>query len=91
MTTKQLNGWQAKWAKFLLEFNFKVTYRLKKSEQPDMLTSLSYYRLKRFDNLQQQHQFYTVLKASQLNEDIKKTQAVMFYTNFVDKADKVNV
>lgn len=56
-----------------------------------MLTSLSHYRLKRFDNLQQQHQFYTVLKASQLNEDIKKTLAVMFYTNFVDKADKVNV
>ena len=58
MTTKQLNRRQARWAKFLLEFNFRITYRPgKKGEKPDTLTRLAQDRPKRFDNTRQQHQF----------------------------------
>ena len=42
MTTKQLNCRQAKWAEFLSEFNFKISYRpAKKGKKPDILTRLS--------------------------------------------------
>ena len=39
MTTKKLTPRQARWAEFLLEFNFKVTYQTgKKNEKADALT-----------------------------------------------------
>lgn len=39
MTTKKLNRRQARWAEFLHEFNFKITYRPgKQSTKPDSLT-----------------------------------------------------
>lgn len=42
MTTKQLNRRQARWAKFLSEFNFKIMYRPgKQGEKPDVLTRRS--------------------------------------------------
>ena len=64
MTTKQLNCQQARGAKFLSEFNFKITYRPgKEGEKPDTLTRLAQDRPKRFDNSRQQHQFQTLLKA----------------------------
>lgn len=31
MSTKDLNGRQAQWAKFLVEFNSRITYRPRKS------------------------------------------------------------
>ena len=41
MTTKQLNRWQAKWAEFLSEFNFRIIYRSRKEgKKPDTLTRL---------------------------------------------------
>ena len=58
MTTKQLNRRQARWAEFLLEFNFKISYRSgKEGEKPDTLTRLAQDRSKEFDNARQQHQF----------------------------------
>ena len=90
MTTKQLNCRQARWAEFLSEFDFKITYRPgKEGEKPDTLTRLAQDRPKESDDSQQQHQFQTVLKASQLDDDIKKALAVMFYTDKV--ADEVDV
>ena len=95
MITKQLNRRQAKWAEFLSEFNFKISYRPeKKGEKPDTLTKLAQNRLKKVNDLQQQHQFQTVLKASQLDKKIKKALAVMFYAkkaNEADEVDKVDV
>ena len=91
MTTKQLNRRQARWAEFLSEFNFKISYRPgKKDEKPDTLTRLAQDKPKNIDDSQQQYQFQTVLKASQLDEDIKKALAVMFYANKADEADEAD-
>ena len=88
MTTKQLNCRQARWAEFLSEFNFKITYRPgKEGEKPDTLTRLSQDRPKRFDDSRQQHQFQTLLKADQLDDNVKKALAVVFCAN---KANKTN-
>ena len=88
MTTKQLNRRQARWAKFLSEFNFRITYRPgKEGEKPDTLTRLSQDRPKRFDDSRQQHQFQTLLKADQLDDNVKKALAVVFCAN---KANKTN-
>ena len=92
MTTKQLNRQQARWAKFLSEFNFKISYRPgKEGKKPDTLTRPAQDRPKRFDDSRQQHQFQTVLKASQVDDDIKKALAMMFYADEVDVDSKVDV
>ena len=92
MTTKQLNRRQARWAKFLSEFNFKITYRPgKEAEKPDTLTKLAQDRPKRFDDSRQQHQFQTLLKADQLDNDVKKALAVIFCGNEVDEVNEVDV
>ena len=91
MTTKQLNLWQARWAEFLSEFNFKITYRPgKEGEKPDTLTRLAQDRPKGFDDSRQQHQFQTLLKADQLDDDVRKTLAVIFCANEVDEVDEVD-
>ena len=91
MTTKKLNRKQARWAKFLLEFNFNITYRPgKKSEKPDTLTKLAQNRPKGFDNACQQHQFQTPLKADQLDDNVKKALAVVFCANKVNEIDELD-
>ena len=56
MTTKQLNRQQARWAEFLLEFNFKIIYRPgKESEKPGTLTRLAKNRPKSMDDFFKQH------------------------------------
>ena len=75
----------------LLEFNFRITYRLgKEGEKPDTLTRLAQDRPKRFDDARQQHQFQTLLKADQLDDNIKKTLAAMFYADEVDVDSEVD-
>ena len=92
MTTKQLNCRQARWAEFLSEINFRITYRPgKEGEKPDTLTRLAQDRPRGFNDSRQQHQFQTVLKASQLDNDIKKALAVMFYANEGDEDSEVDV
>ena len=82
MTIKQLNRWQARWAKFLLEFNFKISYRLgKHGEKPDVLTRQSQDLPKGIEDLQQQHQFQILLQNHQLDKDVKKVLAVTFCVN----------
>ena len=82
MTTKQLNRWQTRWAEFLSEFNFKISYRPgKKSEKPDTLTRLAQDKPKGVDNSCQQHQFQTLLKAEHLDDDLRKAFAVIFCAN----------
>ena len=91
MTTKQLNCCQAKWAEFLSEFNFKITYRPgKEGEKPDTLTRLAQDRPKGVDNSRQQHQFQTLLKTDQLDDNVRKALAVIFCANKVDQVDEVD-
>ena len=55
MTTKQLNRRQARWAKFLSEFNFQISYRPEKEgKKPNVLTKLPQDILKDFDDSRQQ-------------------------------------
>lgn len=82
MTTKQLNRRQARWAEFLSEFNFKISYRPgKEGEKPDVLTRRSQDMPKGFDDSRPQHQFQTLLRADQLDDDVKKALAVIFCAN----------
>ena len=82
MTTKQLNRRQARWAEFLSEFNFKITYRPEKEgEKPDTLTRLAQDKPKEIDDSRQQHQFQTLLKAEHLDNDLRKAFAVIFCAN----------
>ena len=91
MTTKQLNRRQARWAEFLLEFNFKISYRPgREGEKPDTLIRLSQDRPRGFEDSRQQHQFQTLLKADQLDDNVKKALAVIFCANEVDEADEVD-
>ena len=91
ITTKQLNRRQARWAEFLLEFNFRIIYRPgKESEKPDTLTRLAQDRPKGFDNSRQQHQFQTLLKADQLDHNVRKALAVIFCANEVDEVDEID-
>ena len=53
MTTKQLNCQQTCWAKFLSEFNFKISYRPgKQDEKPNVLTRRSQDLPKGIENTQ---------------------------------------
>ena len=91
MTTKQLNRRQARWAEFLSEFNFRITYRPgKEGEKPDTLTRLAQDKLKGVEDARQQHQFQTLLKADQLDDDVKKALAVIFSANSTE-ANEINV
>ena len=91
MTTKQLNRRQARWAEFLSEFNFKISYRPgKKGKKPDTLTRLSQDKPKGVDDSRSQQQFQTLLKGDQLDDDIKKALAVIFRANKVDEVDGVD-
>ena len=82
MTTKQLNCWQACWAKFLSEFNFKISYKPgKQGEKPDILIYWSQDLPKGIEDLRQQHQFQTLLQDHQLDKDVKKALTVTFCVN----------
>ena len=82
MTTKQLNCWQARWNEFLSDFNFEITYRPgKKGEKPDTLIKLSQDKLKSVDDSRSQQQFQRLLKANQLDDNVKKAIAVVFCGN----------
>ena len=63
MTTKQLNRRQACWAKFLSEFNFKISYRPgKQGKKPNVLTCQSQDLPKSIKDSRQQYQFQTLLQ-----------------------------
>lgn len=63
MTTKQLNRRQARWAEFLSEFNFKISYRPgKQDENPDVLTRRSQDLQKGIEDSRQHYQFQTLMR-----------------------------
>ena len=91
MTTKQLNRQQARWAKFLSKFNFKISYRPgKEGEKPDILTTLAQNKPTGVDDFCHQQQFQTLLKADRLNEDIKKALTVVFRANKIDEINEID-
>jgi hypothetical protein len=75
MTTKQLNRRQARWAEFLSEFNFKITYRPgKEGIKPDSMTRRT-ADLPVQDDLgdeRNRHQHQVILKTHNLSPKITK-------------------
>ena len=67
MTTKKLTRRQARWAEFLSEFNFVITYRPgKKNEKADALTRRPNDKPHDDDDERQQHQLQTLLPPERL-------------------------
>ena len=80
MTTKQLTRRQARWAEFLSEFNFKIMYRPgKQGQKPDYLTRRSQDLPKGSEDDREKQQFQTLLQSHQLDEDIRKALAVIWF------------
>ena len=80
MTTKQLTRRQARWAEFLSEFNFKIMYRPgKQGQKPDYLTRRSQDLPKGFEDDREKQQFQTLLQSHQVDEDIRKALAVIWF------------
>ena len=72
MTTKQLNRRQARWAEFLSEFNFKITYRPgKQGTKPDSLTRRPGDLPEREDDDRRQYQSQVILKQQHLDEGVR--------------------
>ena len=74
MSTKKLTRRQARWAEFLSEFNFVITYRLgKKNEKVEALTRRPNDKPQNEEDELQQHQLQTLLPSEivelQLNEE----------------------
>lgn len=77
MTTKQLNRRQARWAEFLSEFNFKITYRPGVlGAKPDSLTRRSQDLPSHEDDPRNQFQRQTILKRHKLGPGIAKAVAL---------------
>ena len=73
MTTKQLNRRQARWAEFLSEFNFRITYRPgKQGTKPDSLTRRSGDLPENDTDDRKQHQHQVLLKARHLETGIQQ-------------------
>ncbi|OJD28611.1 reverse transcriptase domain protein [Diplodia corticola] len=73
ITTKKLNKRQVKWAEFLSEFNFKISYRPgKQGEKPDSLTRRRQDLPEGVEDARTQHQFQTLLKDNQLEPEIRR-------------------
>lgn len=88
MSTKQLTRRQARWAEFLSEFNFKITYRPgKQGEKPDILTRRSQDLPLGLSDYRQQHQFQTLLKSDQLDDNLKKTLNIVSRANSIQEDD----
>ena len=91
MTTKQLNRQQARWAKFLSEFNFKISYRPgKEGKKPDILTRLAQDKPTSVDDSCHRQQFQTLLETDQPDKDIRKALAVIFCANKVHEINENN-
>jgi hypothetical protein len=75
MTTKQLNRRQARWAEFLSEFNFRITYRPgTEGTKPDSMTRRSDDLPNPMDESdpRNQHQRQVVLKTHQVDDKITR-------------------
>lgn len=71
MSTKQLNRRQARWAEFLAEFNFRITYRPEKQGmKSDSLTRRSGDLSQNKGDDRKQHQQQVLLKSKNLNTGV---------------------
>lgn len=74
MTDKRLTRRQARWAQFLSEFNFKVTYRPGRlGTKPDALTRRPGDIPEGVDDERKQHQVQTVLKSHNVEDSMVRT------------------
>lgn len=72
MSSKQLNSRQARWAEFLSEFNFRITYRPgKQSTKPDSLTRRVGDLPESENDDRTQYRFRTILKDDNLEEGVR--------------------
>ena len=73
MTSKKLNRRQARWAEFLSEFNFKITYRPgKMGAKPDSLTRRQGDIPEDMEDVRNQFQNQTILKEYNLDHGMRK-------------------
>ena len=72
MSSKQLNRRQARWAEFLSEFNFRITYRPgKQGTKPDSLTRRAGDLPDSYNDARNQHQHQTILKPAHLGKGVR--------------------
>lgn len=72
MSNKRLNRRQARWAEFLSEFNFRITYRPgKQGTKPDALTRRSDDLPTGVEDERQQHQWQVLLKPHQVDPALR--------------------
>ncbi|KAK1911210.1 hypothetical protein P3342_011812 [Pyrenophora teres f. teres] len=72
MTNKRLNRRQARWAEYMSEFNFKITYRPgKQGAKPDALTRRPGDLPENTDDDRRQHQWQTVIKPHQVDPALR--------------------
>ena len=76
MSTKQLNRWQARWAEFLSEFNFWITYRPgRQGTKSDSLTRRPGDLPEHADDERRQFQYQTILKRN-LDDGVRPDEGV---------------
>ena len=72
MSSKQLNRRQARWAEFLAEFNFKISYRPgRQGTKPDSLTRRVGDLPEGKDDERHQYQYQTILKSKSLEAGVR--------------------
>lgn len=87
MTSKQLNSRQARWAEFLADFNFRITYRPgKQSTKPDSLTRRVGDLPEDENDDRTQFRHLTILKDENLDPGIKN--AVRLASFLLDETEQ---
>ena len=87
MTTKQLNRRQARWAEFLSEFNFRITYRPgKQGTKPDSLTRRIGDLPEDDNDERRQFQHQIMLKAKHLDQGVR--EAISLASILLDEAEE---
>ena len=73
ITTKKLTRRQARWAEFLINFNFKISYRPgKKNEKADSLTKRTGDLLKDENDNRQRQQHQIMLPREKIHPDVRR-------------------
>ena len=91
MTTKKLNRRQVKWAEFLVDFNFVVSYQVGK------IHAKADFFIRKFDdkpnsdeNNRQKHQMQTILTPDKLNARIKNDLQNLYLNEIVEEKKNSN-
>jgi hypothetical protein len=74
MIIKKLNRRQDRWAEFLIDYDFKITYRSKKiHDKVDALTRRSEDKSSSENDARNRHMYQTLLSINRLNDKIKES------------------